>query len=62
MKHHPGRWFLLIVAFLIGLVVLGSGPIGLAVAIMIGVPLLAFGSLESIAHSGDHWPGRHDDR
>jgi hypothetical protein len=52
MKHHAGRWFVFFCMFMIGLVVLATGPIGLALAIMIGFPILLLIAGESMAHSG----------
>ena len=56
MAHHPGRWFLYTIAAVVGLLVLATGPIGLAIAIMIGVPILVFAGFEAAAHGPDKPP------
>lgn len=52
MKKHTGRRFLYFFLFVIGLVVVGSGPIGLAIAVMIGIPVALFAAGEVMTHSG----------
>ena len=59
-QHHPARWFLYVIAAVVVLVTLGAGPIGLALVIMIGVPILLFVGLEGIAHSGTRSDQRSD--
>lgn len=51
MKGHFGRTLLLFVGFMLFLLALGTGPIGLALLIMIGVPIGLFVASEVMAHS-----------
>lgn len=50
-RKHPPR-LILAIAFLIMLFAIASGPIGLVVIVMIGVPLAIFIALDVMAHSG----------
>jgi hypothetical protein len=50
-RKHPPR-LILAITFLIMLFAIASGPIGLLVIVMIGVPLAIFIALDVMAHSG----------
>ena len=52
MKRQHPPWVTLSIAFLIALFAIATGPIGLVVLVMIGVPLLLFIALGMMTHSG----------
>jgi hypothetical protein len=52
MKSQHPPWVTLSIVFLIALLAIATGPIGLMVLVMIGVPVLAFIALGMMAHSG----------
>ena len=46
-QHHPGRVFAFGILFLLFLLAIATGPIGLAVLVMAGVPIVLLAGLGS---------------